>query len=328
MPTSNTNSGALTTRHIAGYALAATIASGVCLAGSGATLAQAEAAAPAGSAQPAAEAPTRTQALETMQRATRFMVDKVAYKGGYVWSYLPDMSRRWGEMEAYPTMIWIQPPGTATMGHVFLDAYHATGDETYYQAAEQVAGALIWGQHPSGGWNYMVDFGGEGSLRHWYDTIGKNGWRLEEFFHYYGNATFDDAGTSEASQFLLRLYVEKRDPRYRPAVEQGPPVRPRQPVPDRRLAAALPAEQGVLAPRQAGLHLVHHAQRRCRRREHQVPDHVLPGARRRRAGARCDHPGDELVPRPAAGPAAAGLGPAIHAGPEARGRAHATSRTR
>jgi PelA/Pel-15E family pectate lyase len=104
---------------------------------------------------------------------------------------------------------------------VFLDAYHATGDEYYYQAAEQVAGALIWGQHPSGGWNYMIDFGGEGSIRHWYDTIGKNGWRLEEFFHYYGNATFDDAGTSEASQFLLRLYVEKRDPKYRPAVEKA-----------------------------------------------------------------------------------------------------------
>ena len=58
-------------------------------------------------------------------------------------------------------MIWIQPPGTPTMGHLFLDAYHATGDEYYYQAAEQVAGALIWAQHPSGGWNYIVDFAGE-----------------------------------------------------------------------------------------------------------------------------------------------------------------------
>ena len=84
-----------------------------------------------------------------------------------------------------------------------------------------MAGALIWGQHPSGGWNYMVDFGGEGSLRHWYDTIGKNGWRLEEFHHYYGNATFDDAGTSEASQFLLRLYVEKRDPEVQARARAG-----------------------------------------------------------------------------------------------------------
>ena len=76
-----------------------------------------------------------------MKRATTFMVEKVAYKGGYVWSYLPDMSRRWGEMEAKPTMIWIQPPGTPSMGHLFLDAYHATGDEYYYRAAEQVASA-------------------------------------------------------------------------------------------------------------------------------------------------------------------------------------------
>ena len=50
------------------------------------------------------------------------------------------MSRRWGEIEAKPSMIWVQPPGTATMGHLFLDAYHATGDEYYYQAAEKVGG--------------------------------------------------------------------------------------------------------------------------------------------------------------------------------------------
>jgi PelA/Pel-15E family pectate lyase len=107
------------------------------------------------------------------------------------------------------------------MGHLFLDAYHATGDEYYYQAAEQVAGALIWGQHPSGGWNYMADFGGDRSLRRWYDTIGKNAWRMEEFQHYWGNATFDDAGTAEASKFLLRIYVEKRDPVFKPALDRA-----------------------------------------------------------------------------------------------------------
>ena len=165
--------------------------------------------------------PAPASIIETMKQATTFMVEKVAYRGGYVWSYLPDFSRRWGEMEAKPTMIWVQPPGTATMGHVFLDAYHATGDEYYYLAAEQVAGALIWGQHPSGGWNYLIDFAGEGSVRDWYDTVGRAGWRLEEFHHYYGNATFDDAGTSESAQFLLRLYVEKRDPKYRPALERA-----------------------------------------------------------------------------------------------------------
>lgn len=156
-----------------------------------------------------------------MKRAARFMRERVAYRGGYVWSYASDFSRRWGEMEAFPTMIWIQPPGTATVGHLYLDCFHATRDEFYYQAAMEVAEGLIAAQHPSGGWNYHHDFAGEESTRRWYDTIGKNGWRLEEFHHYYGNATFDDAGTSEASQFLLRMYVERRSSRLRPAVEKA-----------------------------------------------------------------------------------------------------------
>jgi PelA/Pel-15E family pectate lyase len=165
--------------------------------------------------------PDRARVLDAMKRATVFMVERVSTNGGYVWSYLPDLSRRWGELEARDTMIWIQPPGTATMGHMFLDAYHATGDEYYYEAAEQVAGALIWGQHASGGWNYLVDFAGDRSLRDWYATVGRNAWRLEEFQHYWGNATFDDAGTAESGKFLLRLYVEKRDPTYRPALERA-----------------------------------------------------------------------------------------------------------
>ncbi len=173
------------------------------------------------SSTPAAGSPERARALETMKRATTFMVETVSTRGGYVWSYLSDMSRRWGEMEAYPTMIWVQPPGTATVGQVFLDAFHATGDAYYYEAAAKAADALVLGQHPSGGWNYMIDFAGEASLRRWYDTIGKNGWRLEEFQHYYGNATFDDGGTAESTRFLLRLYVERKDEKYRPAVDRA-----------------------------------------------------------------------------------------------------------
>jgi hypothetical protein len=166
-------------------------------------------------------APDRTQVLEAMKRATAFMVDEVGTNGGYVWSYLPDLSRRWGELEAYDTMIWIQPPGTATMGHLFLDAYHATGDDYYYQAAERAAAALIWAQHPSGGWNYLADFAGDRSLREWYGTIGRNAWRLEEFQHYWGNATFDDGGTAESARLLLRLYMEKLDTKYKPPLDRA-----------------------------------------------------------------------------------------------------------
>lgn len=160
------------------------------------------------------------QVLKTMKTATQFMMDKVSYNGGFVWNYLPDMSRSWGELEAKRTMVWIQPPGTPSVGHLLLDVYHATGDEYYYEAAKKVANALIWGQQECGGWNYVFDFAGENSLKEWYATIGKNAWRLEEFQHYYGNATYDDGGTMLAAKFLLRMYVEKNDPVFRPALDK------------------------------------------------------------------------------------------------------------
>ena len=176
---------------------------------------------PSGASDTSVAANPDNDILSAMKRATIFMRERCAVNGGYVWAYAADLSTRWGEMEAYPSMIWIQPPGTATVGHLYLDCYHATQDEYYYDAAVEVASSLVAAQHPSGGWNYLHDFAGEESIRSWYDTIGKNGWRLEEFHHYYGNATFDDAGTSEASQFLLRVYLEKRDERFAAPLEKS-----------------------------------------------------------------------------------------------------------
>ena len=161
------------------------------------------------------------EAEQTMLRSTQYMVEKVSTNGGYVWYYLPDFSRRWGEMEAYKTMIWLQNPGTVSMGHLFLDAYQATGNEYYYQVAAKVASAIIWGQSPEGGWNYMIDFAGDRSLKQWYNTIGKNGWRLEEFHHYYGNSTFDDDVTANAARFLLRMYLVRMDPAWKPSLDKA-----------------------------------------------------------------------------------------------------------
>jgi len=158
-----------------------------------------------------AQADTRTEALAALKRAAAYMDEVVSYRGGYVWSYAPDFSRQLGEMEAYRTMCWMQPPGTASIGHVYLDAYHATGDERFYQAARRTALAVKQAQRPEGGWNYIHDFAGENSLKRWYNTIGRNGWRLEEFQHYYGNSTFDDATTAVAAQLMLRMYLERDD---------------------------------------------------------------------------------------------------------------------
>jgi len=161
------------------------------------------------------------QAEQTMLNAAKFMVESVSYNGGYVWYYLPDLSRRWGEMEAYKTMIWVQDGGTVSVGHMLLDAYRATGNEYYYQAAEKAATAMIWGQSTEGGWHYMIDFAGDKSMKAWYATIGKNGWRLEEFQHYYGNDTYDDDVSSDAARFLLRMYLEKLDPKYKPPLDKA-----------------------------------------------------------------------------------------------------------
>ena len=161
------------------------------------------------------------QAEQAMYKATEFMSDSVSTNGGYVWYYLPDLSRRWGEMEAYKTMVWVQDAGTVGVGHTLLDAYDVTHNEYYYQAAEKAADALIWGQSNEGGWNYIIDFAGDRSLKEWYNTIGKNGWRLEEFQHYYGNDTYDDDVTSDAARLLLRIYLEKLDPKFKPPLDKA-----------------------------------------------------------------------------------------------------------
>lgn len=159
--------------------------------------------------------------LITMKTATKFMMDEVSYQGGFVWNYLPDFSRSWGELEAKRSMVWVQPPGTPSVGHTLMDAYIVTKDEYYYHEALKIAKTLIKGQLPCGGWNYMFDLNGEDSLKIWYNTIGKNAWRLEEFQHYYGNATFDDAGTIHSAKFLLRLFLEKKDPEIGKALDKA-----------------------------------------------------------------------------------------------------------
>ncbi|MDB5938162.1 MAG: Pectic acid lyase, partial [Polaromonas sp.] len=171
---------------------------------------------------PAGPAPATPQldAAAALKRAASYMDEVVSYKGGYVWSYSPDLTQTFGEMEAKRTMLWLQPPGTSSVGHTYLDAFHATADERFYQASDRTGKAVAAAQHPSGGWNYIYDFAGEESLKHWYDTIGMNGWRLEEFQHYYGNATFDDATTAVAAQLMLRMYLEKKDPVYLAATEK------------------------------------------------------------------------------------------------------------
>ncbi len=174
------------------------------------------------SAAPAAPAQSKKEVTAAMRRAAEFMVEKVSYNGGYLWNYAPDFSRVWGELEAKPTMVWVEPPGTPAMGHLFLDAYHATGDEYYLKAAQAAASALVWGQLPCGGWSYTFDFAGEASLRDWHEKIYAGyRWPAYEHQYYYGNATYDDGGTIMAAELLLRIYLESYDPVWKPALDKA-----------------------------------------------------------------------------------------------------------
>ncbi|NUT50314.1 MAG: pectate lyase, partial [Saccharothrix sp.] len=57
----------------------------------------------------AVAAPARPDVVAALRRAATFLDERLSYRGGYVWSYLPDLSRTWGEMEANRTMCWVQP---------------------------------------------------------------------------------------------------------------------------------------------------------------------------------------------------------------------------
>ena len=158
--------------------------------------------------------PSPKDVLAAMKKASAYMAETVSTHGGYVDKYTPDLSRRWGEVPARETQIACQPPGTPAMGTLFLDAYKATGETAFLRYAEMAANALIWGQHPAGGWHYIIDFDMPG-IRKWYDEVASKCWGWEEYYHYYGNCSFDDMATYAPAKFLLDLYMTTYDPKYR-----------------------------------------------------------------------------------------------------------------
>lgn len=161
--------------------------------------------------------PTRDEVLAAMKKATAFMSEEVALHGGYVWVVSEDLSQRWGELRARPSQIWLQG-GTERVGQVLLDAYEATQDDHFLDAARETADALVNGQLATGGWHYFIDFDPAG-VPEWYETqASKFLFGMEEYRHFYGNATFDDRVTPDAAQFLLRFYNLSQDGAYREPV--------------------------------------------------------------------------------------------------------------
>ena len=100
----------------------------------------------------------RDRARAALRKAVEFYRTKVATEGGYHFAYAEDLSYGRSEMSEGPTRVEIQRDGTPLAGMAYLEAYEATGDAYYLEAARDVARALVKGQYCSGGWDYYIEF--------------------------------------------------------------------------------------------------------------------------------------------------------------------------
>jgi len=136
----------------------------------------------------------RNEATAAMRKAAEYYFRDVATHGGYVYFYSLDLAERWGEGRASEDQIWVQPPGTPTVGLAFLRAYEATGDRFYLDAATAAAEAIVHGQLASGGWANCIDFNPRGERTAQYRNgrgRGKN------------NSSLDDGQTQSAIRLLI-----------------------------------------------------------------------------------------------------------------------------
>src|SRR5881397_3629754 len=104
------------------------------------------------------DAALRGRAQTALRKAVEFYRTKVSTQGGYHFAYTEDLSYGRSEMSEGPTRVEVQRDGTPLVGMAYLDAYDATRDGYYLEAAREVARALVKGQYCSGGWDYFIEF--------------------------------------------------------------------------------------------------------------------------------------------------------------------------
>lgn len=143
------------------------------------------------------EAQDRAEAIQAMKRAAAYYSESVASHGGYVYYYSLDLERRWGEGEASPDTIFVQPPGTPRVGMAYLAAYAATQDDFYLDAVRKTSGALVRGQLESGGWTQVIHFSppAKGGKMGKYRKGSRGSWN---------QSSLDDGQTQAALEFLAR----------------------------------------------------------------------------------------------------------------------------
>ena len=141
---------------------------------------------------------TRKEATLALQKAVRFFHSEVSSNGGYLWRYSGDLTLREAEGKASETMIWVQPPGTPTVGEAFLDAYESTGEKAFLDTAVDAAYALIKGQLRTGGWHYYIEFDPKKRQEYGYRVDPKRLGQKQK-------STLDDDTTQSAVRLLMRI---------------------------------------------------------------------------------------------------------------------------
>ncbi|MGQ9573822.1 MAG: pectate lyase [Thermoguttaceae bacterium] len=143
------------------------------------------------------------EAAEALRKATRFFVERVSTEGGYLWRYSEDLSRREGEGKATAWMVWVQPPGTPAVGMALLEAYRATGERPYLEAARRAGYCLVRGQLRSGGWDYRIEFDSARRKRYAYrvEPAPAEPRKAGQA----NTSTLDDNTTQAALRLLIRL---------------------------------------------------------------------------------------------------------------------------
>lgn len=137
----------------------------------------------------------KSDARTALGKAADFYRTQVAVNGGYVYYYSTDLKTRLGEGPASATQIWVQPPGTPTVGLAFLDTYEVTGEPRFLQAAMDAGKALVYGQLKSGAWTNSIDFSPTGKTAAYRNGQG----------HGRNFSTLDDGISQTAIQFMIRL---------------------------------------------------------------------------------------------------------------------------
>ena len=142
---------------------------------------------------------TDVAARQAMQQATNYFTSQVSTEGGYLWKYSQDLKDREGENRAPASRVWVQPPGTPSVGEAYLRAYQKTGEPYLLKAAKSAAYALVNGQLKSGGWNYYIDFEDRKSYQYRVNGGGPKARNI---------TTLDDNTTQAALRFLILMDQE------------------------------------------------------------------------------------------------------------------------